>query len=94
MCRRRLQQRPQQRSICRRQARREAEQAGREGSGRRGERGVAEFEVVRAESAVARVVVWAEALVAWRGQGAQAAAEVAVAATTAEMPNHEEPRCP
>ncbi len=55
---------------------------------------MAEFEVVRAESAVARVVVWAEALVAWRGQGAQAAAEVAVAATTAEMPNHEEPRCP
>ena len=55
---------------------------------------MAEFEVVRAESAVARVVVWAEALVAWRGQGAQAAAEVAVAATTAEMPNHEQPRCP
>ena len=77
--------------MCRGQARREAEQAGREGPGRRG---VAEFEVVRAESAVARVVVRAEALVAWRGKGAQAAAEVAVAATTAEMPNHEEPRCP
>jgi hypothetical protein len=77
--------------MCRRQARREAEQAGREGAGRRG---VAEFEVERAESAVARMVVWAEALVAWRGKGPQAAAEVAVAATIAEMPNHEKPRCP
>ena len=55
---------------------------------------MAEFEVERAESAVARMVVWAEALVAWRGKGPQAAAEVAVAATIAEMPNHEKPRCP